>query len=67
VSVARISELDENVEAPPAVRDAKSAESLAGRTRPEVRQTLKVRCRTPEEMRLANALCRFVELADAHE
>jgi uncharacterized protein len=24
---------------------------------------LKVRCRTPEEMRLANALCRFVELS----
>jgi uncharacterized protein len=25
---------------------------------------LKVRCRTPEEMRLANALCRFVELSE---
>jgi uncharacterized protein len=24
---------------------------------------LMVRCRTPEEMRLANALCRFVELS----
>jgi hypothetical protein len=24
---------------------------------------LKVHCRTPEEMRLANALCRFVELS----
>ena len=27
-------------------------------------ELLRVRCRTPEQMRLANALCRFVEVAD---
>ena len=28
-------------------------------------ELLRVRCRTPEQMRLANALCRYVEVADA--
>jgi hypothetical protein len=30
-------------------------------------ELLTIRCRTVEQMRLVNALCRFVELAEARE
>ena len=29
-------------------------------------ELIRVRCHTPHQMKLANALCRFIELADAH-